>query len=237
MLLVVLMALLTEMTGIPVEGERIRKAVEEYVYASSGATRQEMLVELRGRMPRLTASSSEYSIRIGLESAPKFKGYVSFPIEIISHGKTEAKAAIATRIRTFGTVLVTSRLLQQHQALANEDVSLCRMETTNMPDDWVSDLRWITGKRTVRMISENTVLGRTMAEAIPIVKQGDPVTIVVVLRNAVVKVQGNARQDGCIGDMISVQRAGSHERFHGKIISEHAVEIRLDDRSSFSQKN
>jgi flagellar basal body P-ring formation protein FlgA len=237
MLLVVFMAFLIEITGIPVEGERIRKTVEEYVYSTSGATRQEMIVELRGRMPRLMASSSDYSIRIGLESAPKFKGYVSFPIEIVSQGKTEVKSVIATRIRTFGTVVVTNHLLQQHQALRNEDVSLCRMETTNMPEDWVSDLRWISGKRTVRMISENTVLGRTMAETIPAVRQGDPVTIVVGLRNAVVKVQGNARQDGGIGDMISVQRTGSHERFHGKIISEHVVEIRLDESAPFSQKN
>jgi flagella basal body P-ring formation protein FlgA len=237
MLLVVIIAFLAEMSGVPVEGERIRKAVEEYVYSTSGASRQEMVVEVRGRMPKLMASASDYSIRIGLESAPKFKGYVLIPIEIVSQGKTEAKATIATHIRTFGNVLVTNHMLQQHQALTKEEITVGQMETTNLPDDRVSDIHWIGGKRTVRMISDNAILCRSMVEPIPLIKQGDAVTIVVGMYNAVVKVQGTARQDGCIGDMIPVQRVGSHERFHGRIVSEHVVEIRLDDRASFSQKD
>jgi flagella basal body P-ring formation protein FlgA len=211
--------------------------VEEYIHSASGASHQEMIVEIRGRMPNLTASSSDYSIRIGLESAPKFKGYVSIPIEIVSQGKTDAKATIATHIRTFGTVLVTHHTLQQHQALTDADIAACQMETTNLPGDPVLDIQWVSGKRTVRMVSDNSILCRSMVEPIPLVKQGDEVTIVVGLHNAVVKVQGTARQDGCIGDVISVQRAGSHERFHGRIISEQVIEISLDDRASFSQKD
>ena len=224
-------------TGIPVGEERIRKAVEEYIYVTSGASRQEMVIEVRGRFPNLAVSTGDYWIRVGLEAAPKFKGYASIPIEIVCQGKVEAKTSISVRIRTFGTVLVTSRQLLRHEGVTKDDLTHRQIETTILPDDWVSDVRWIVGKRMVRMISENTVLCRTMLENMPLVRQGDPLTIMVGSHNAVVKVQGIAKQDGCIGDRITVQRTGSHERFQGRIISEHAVEIELDERASLPQKD
>jgi flagella basal body P-ring formation protein FlgA len=237
MFTLLLITICLEIAGTPVDEARIRKAVEEYIYALSGASRKELVVELRGRLPKLIASTSEYSISVGLEAMPKIRGYASIPIEIVSHGKVDAKTIVAVCIRRFDTVFVTSRQLQRHDALTAGDLTPRWMETTNAADDLVSDVRWLNGKRSVRMIAESTLLSRTMLENIPAVKVGDPLTIIAGSHSAVVKVSGIARQDGCIGDIITVQKSGSHERFQAKVISEHAVELRFDEGVSPTQKD
>jgi flagella basal body P-ring formation protein FlgA len=232
MLIIAMISLLAEMTGFPVQGERIRNAVEEYVYSATGASRQELIIELRGRLPNLTASKSDYTIRVGTDRVIRLRGHVSIPVEIVANGTTETRTTVTVYIRSFGPVVIATHLLQ-HQALTADDVAVTQMETTTLPEDRISEPTVVAGKRTARLVSGNSVLCRAMVEAIPVIKEGDAVTIVVSMRHAVVKVRGNARQDGCIGDMIAVQRDGSHERFQGKVISEHVVELALNGPPSF----
>jgi flagella basal body P-ring formation protein FlgA len=237
MFLALVITALLNCSPIQVDGERIRKTVEEYIYVASGASPQELMVELRGRLPRMTATSNEYTVRVCLNNVPRFKGYVSVPIEIVSQGKTECKVTLGVRIRTFGTVLVASRLLQQHEALRAEDVTTVRMETTSLSDDCIADVQGVEGKRSVRMVAAQSVLTKSMTENIPLVHQGDPLVIVVGMVNAVVKVEGTAKQDGCLGDVIVVHRTGSHERLQGRIVSAHSVELETGERSLLLQKN
>ena len=226
---------LAEMFGIQVPGERIRKAVEDHIFAVSGASRQEMIVEIRGRLPNVYVASANCDVRIVHTGSNTFKGHLSLPVEIVSGGKVEAKMAVAVFIRTFGPVMMTNRQLQLHQAIGFADVSLCQAETTTLPDDYITSPEMTDGKRTVRLVAANTVVCRSMIEQIPIVKQGDPVTIVVSVRNASVKVLGNARQDGCMGDRIAVQRSGSHERFFAKVVSPGVVEMTADEHATTLQ--
>jgi flagella basal body P-ring formation protein FlgA len=237
MLLALVITVVLNCSPVQVDGERIRKAVEEYIYSASGASRQELLVELRGRLPRLTATTKEYAVKVSLDNVPRFKGYVSIPVEIVSQGKTEARATVAVRIRTFGTVVVTHRLLQQHEALSTENTSLATMETTSVPDDRIVDLRGIEGKQSARMIAADAIVTTSMIENIPLIRQGDHLVIMVGMLNAVVKVEGTAKQDGCMGDVIEVQRSGSHERLQGRIVSAHAVELVTGERPLLLQKN
>jgi flagella basal body P-ring formation protein FlgA len=237
MLLAIVVTVLLNCPPVQVDGERIRKAVEEYVYSASGASHQELLVELRGRLPRLTAPSKEYAVKVNLNNVPRFKGYVSIPVEIVSQGKTEARATIAVRCRTFGTVLVTRRLLQQHEALSAENISLVSMETTSVTDDHIADLRGIEGKQSVRMIAADAVVTKSTIENIPLIRHGHPLVIMVGMFNAVIKVEGTAKEDGCMGDVIVVQRSGSHERLQGRIVSAHAVELVTGEGPRLLQKN
>jgi flagella basal body P-ring formation protein FlgA len=232
MSMALIIAFWTSFIPLPVEVDRIQRAVEDYVYTTTGASRTELVVEIRGRIPRLAVSSRDYSIRVAPTTVSSFKGYVTIPIEIVCQGRIEQTTSVSVRIRRFGPVLMTSRLLSKNHDMVTEDVIRQHVETTTLPEDILSELSEIEGQRTVRIVSGNCVLTRSMMECSPIVLHDDHVILAVRSNKAIVTVQGIAKQDGRIGDVITVQKTGSHEQYRGKVVGAHAVEICLEESAS-----
>jgi flagella basal body P-ring formation protein FlgA len=212
-----------------VQSDRIKKVVEGFVSEQLGAGRGDWVLEFRSLPLKLTVRSSDYSVRVGLDVVPKLKGYVGIPVEVLCSGKVEQRLIVPVHVRTFGNVIVTSRQLEKHEIITNREVTLQRIETTTLPDDILIDEYETDGKRTVRIIGANSVLCRSMMENIPTVRQDDPVTVAVRTMRASVSLEGVAKEDGCVGDVITVQRVGSHERLRGKIVDHRTVEIDLED--------
>jgi flagella basal body P-ring formation protein FlgA len=237
MLMLLLISLWTNSTGSVVDGDRVWNTVERHIYEKTGASRQELVVEMRGRLPKLVVSSGDYEVRVAGSAAHQFKGYVSIPIEVVCGGRVEQTANISVRIRTFGTVLVTGRLLPRHHDLAGEDVIPQHMETTSLPDDIMTDRLAIGGMRTVRMISNNCVLSRSMLESTPLVRRDDRVTLAVRSDKTVVTVQAIAKQDGRLGEVITLQKIDAYDQYRGKVVGVHAVEICLQEPRSIVRGN
>jgi len=237
MLILLAMVCWTNTEVTIVHPDKIKKAVQEYVVGRWGSSREEFLLEFRGLPSNIAAQSPDYSICVGIGSVPKLKGHVGIPIEIVSHGKVERRVVISIHVRTFGGVVVLGRQLQRHEGLAQEDILVQRLETTGLPDDVILDAKEIEAKRTVRIVSANTVLCRTMLERIPVVRPEDAVNIVVRAGNAIVSVQGVAKQEGCIGDMITVQRSGSHDRLRATIVNSRNVIVDVEGTARISQEH
>ena len=237
MLMILIISLWTNSVGTPVDGERIRKAVEDHIYTKSGAARQDLVIEIRGRLPKLVVSSGDYVVRVAMKAAPQIKGHVSVPIEVVCQGRVEQMASISVLIRRFGSVLMTARQLPKHHDVAIEDVVAEQVETTTLPEDIVRELSEIEGKRTVRIVSGNCILTSSMLESRPVIRHDDHVALAVRSKKAIVTVQGVAKQDGRIGDVITVQRIGSYERYRGKVIGAHAVEICLEEPAPLLHAN
>ena len=103
------------------------------------------------------------------------------------------------------------------------------------PDDIILDANEITAKRTVRIVSANTVLCSAMLERIPIMRAEDVVNVLVRAGNAIVSVQGVAKQEGCVGDVITVLRTGSHDRLRATIVDSKNVIIDIEGTARISQ--
>ncbi|HTY37988.1 MAG TPA: flagellar basal body P-ring formation chaperone FlgA [Bacteroidota bacterium] len=206
---------------------RIRTAVEEYVALRWAGRQEEFRLEFREVPSGINVSSPEYSLHVGLNSVPKLKGSVSLPVEIVCNGTVERRVLVSARIRTFATVAITKRLLQRHQEIGSDDVGFQRVETTTMPDDVVSRAQDLVKTRAGRIISSNSVLCRSMIERTPVIKAEDAITISVRSGKAIISVQGVAKQEGCVGDVIMVQRAGSSERLRATIQNPRTVVLEM----------
>jgi flagella basal body P-ring formation protein FlgA len=221
----VLLAILMWMNVAPttVQPELIRKAVENYVATRWDASQGDYILEVRSLPSHLSVNSTEYSIQVGIGSAPRLKGHVGIPIEIIVAGKTVQKAVVPVLVRTFGNVVSTGRQMQRHEALSAEDILVQRLETTSLGDDILTSGREIEGRRTARIIAANSVLSRSVVESIPAIRLEDAITVIVRSGKATLTTQGVAKQEGGIGDVITVQRPGSHDRFRAVIVDAKSV--------------
>jgi flagella basal body P-ring formation protein FlgA len=211
----------------PVQPERIKRAVEEYVAGRWNTRSEEYQIEFRAISSTITVSSPAYSVQIGVGSVPKLKGLVGIPVEIVCNGKVERSIVVPARIRTFANAMVANRQLQRHEVIAPDAMTAQRIETTGLAEDVVFQGMPFVGMRTVRIVSANAVLCRSMVERTPVVKPEDVVTISVRSGKTKVTVQGVAKQEGCVGDVIAVQRPGSIERLRAIVVDAHTVQLEM----------
>jgi flagella basal body P-ring formation protein FlgA len=214
-----------------VDSDRIKKTVEDYIYDKFGSSHDDAIVEVRNFPSRISVQSSDYEIRVALGKVPRLKGYVSIPVEIVSKGRTERTIVVPVHIRTFANVVVTTKQYQKHEVFSADDAAIQRVETTTLSDDVIQTKKELEGRRGKRMISANAILYRSMVEKVPNVRQDNVVTLAVRSNKTMISAQGVAKQDGNIGDVITVQRAGSHERIQARIVDQRHVEIELDGKS------
>jgi flagella basal body P-ring formation protein FlgA len=132
---------------------------------------------------------------------------------------------------------MSGRLLPKHHDFAGEDVIPQHIETTNLSDDIVTNRLAIEGMRTVRIIANNCVLTRSMIESTPLVRHDDRVTLAVRSNNALVTVQAIAKQDGRLGEVITLQKIDAYDQYRGKVVGAHAVEICLQEPRSIMRGN
>jgi flagella basal body P-ring formation protein FlgA len=225
-------------TGLtPVHPDKIRKAVESYIAERWDSKREEFLIECRDVPVSIAVSSPAFSVQIGICSVPRLRGYVGIPLEIVCNGKVERRFAVTAHIRTFATVVAASRQLLRHERITIEEQTSQRIETTGLPDDLIFDETEIRGKRAARIIAASTILCRSMLERVPVVKEEDAVTIAVRSGNTTVKVQGVAKQGGCVGDMITVQRSGSHDRLRATVLDTRTVMLDIGQSLPGGQDN
>ena len=220
-----------------VQTDRIKKAVEEYVAGRWNSKHEQYLLEFRNVPAGVKVSSAEYSIRVGLGSVPKLKGYVGFPVEVICNGKIERRVIVPAHLRTFATVASASRQIQRHEEIGRDAVAMQRVETTSMPDDVVFNESEILRLRSGRIIAANSILCRSMLDKMPVVKPEDAVTIAVRSGKATVTARGIAKQEGCIGDMIVVQRSGSSEKLKATVLDARTVLLEVGQFLPDTQDN
>jgi len=134
-------------------------------------------------------------------------------------------AWVTLAVRRFAPVLVAARAIALHEAPLADDIRLERRETTLMGRGILSDPDWLLGKRTRRIVGEGSVLFESMFEEAPAVLHGQQLTLRVLAGSVTLTLPVVARQDGRLGESISVQKVGSSERLMARVASERTVEI------------
>ncbi|MDH3252801.1 MAG: flagellar basal body P-ring formation chaperone FlgA, partial [Ignavibacteria bacterium] len=81
----------------------------------------------------------------------------------------------------------------------------------------------VRGKRASRMIREGSIITESVLEDVPLVRANRPVTIVAQVGNVTVSLRGIAKEDGCRGERILVEKADSHERLKGQVVGASTV--------------
>ena len=208
--------------------ERIRLSVAQYVAELMSRGSSEYVLEVRSIPQAKVSDPSGCTLRVVREASIAMKGFSAIPVEIICSGKVEQRVVVPVRIRTFGFVLVTNRQLGKHERVAPTDVSIEKIETTTLDDATLRDLKDITDKRTTRILPVRSILARHHLESIPAVKQDDIVMLTVRTRRSAVSTRGVAKEDGCIGAVITVQPEGKHDRVRARVVDKGLAELDVE---------
>ena len=146
-------------------------------------------------------------------------------VDVTTEGKVERRLAVLVTVRTFGSVLVTSKQLERHAIVGIGDARVETLETTTLPKDVLGAPEQLANMRTKRIIGEGSVLTESLFEQLPVVGQGEIVKLKVRSKSVLLTLQAVAKEDGRQGSLITVQKVGSHDRIRARVIGPGTVEI------------
>ena len=152
-------------------------------------------------------------------------GPLSATVVFLINGQEKKRIRISARIDLYADVLVASRFLQRHHELEEKDVQWVNRNVALLPNDIVTEMRDILGRRMTLSINGQEVFRKGMVEFPPLVKRGDRVIMAIENRQFKITTWGEAKDEGRRGDRIRLVNLSSRKEVFGRVLDANTVLI------------
>ena len=159
----------------------------------------------------LDLASPEYTFKIH-PRGDNALGLLSYEIDLIHAGQYERTSPVVAEVTMLKEVVVARRAINRGQTIEGRDLKLEKRRFSKIEDVGVTSLAAAMGQCAKGFMPEGTMLAARQIEEKPIIDRGDRVTIWSRRGPLVIKTTGHAQQDGRLGEVISVRRAGVTDR-------------------------
>lgn len=169
--------------------------------------------------------SGNLSCDLLLSDSARRGGNVTVLLVFRTRGREVGKTRVSARVDITTPVLVAAHYLGRHNEVQSKDVQLVSRSLSLLPNDFVSDMREVLGKRMTLAINKGEVLRTGMVEDPPLVKRGDRVSL--RLENPQIKITtvGEVREEGRKGDRVRLVNLTSKKEVIGRVVDEHTVQV------------
>jgi flagella basal body P-ring formation protein FlgA len=210
---------------ITFESHDFKEVVENYIFSKGKYKKENMQIDFLNLPDKVSVKQSDARLVISDISKDLLSGNITIPVGIVSGNKIMKKVYVSVKIQIFDSVYVTKKSVNQHQTFTNDNIEKKWMEITGLEEQVVKDKNEVFDKRTTRYISDGKLITLNNIENLPIIKSGQPVTIISKFNSVIVSVYGLAKEDGKKGQIITVENNASGAKLRGKVIDKDKVEI------------
>lgn len=208
-----------------VDETEIKKTVEEFLFAKLDTSKEKLSIEYRSLPSKVLNVPKDATLRVVVDQHTDLRNGVMLPVEVSYKNHVEHTFLVSLKIRRYAQVLIASARIEKREPGEMIAATEETIETTALPSDVITNHEMLKHKRAKRMVKQGAVLTESMFESVPIVNQGSTVTLLVKTNNVVIRMQAIVREDGGLGDIVSVQKAGTSERFKARVVNEQTVEM------------
>lgn len=153
------------------------------------------------------------------------RGLCKVDLEFHHNGRIIKRVPVAYRIKFFGQVPTALKRIAKGIIIESEDISLARMEVTNLSRNEIPTLQEIIGTKGASNISKGSIIKRSILEQEKLISRGDKVVIVVQTPSVRIRASGAALNDAAIGDVIRVIRDGGNNVLQGIVNYDGSIAI------------
>ena len=150
-------------------------------------------------------------------------GSLSATIVFLINGQEKKRIRISARVDLYAEVLVASRFLQRHHELEEKDIQWVNRNVAFLPNDIVTEMSDVLGRRTTLSINGQEVFRKGMVEFPPLVKRGDRVIMAIENRQFKITTWGEVKDEGRKGDRITLVNLSSRKEVHGRVLDANTV--------------
>ena len=147
------------------------------------------------------------------------KNYGFVPVDIYTKQNLVSTGLVTVRLKLFKEVLVASEKINREQTLAPSMFAKEVENVANFEGSLFINSNELSAYRSKLVIRKGAVLINDLIEPVPVVNVGDKMILHTGRNGVDVSIDVNARQEGCVNDIISVQSEG--KIFKAKIIDQY----------------
>ncbi len=169
--------------------------------------------------------SGPYKIRLKVSDTFQCHGRQSLEIIVKEINGRRRVQNMAIYLRAFGKVLVAASKIRRKEKLTAENIRIEKRDITavsGMPLRKPSD---VLGQLAKQTIIPGRIITTRLVELDPVIKSGDEVTVISDNGPISISINGIARQDGQLGQIIQVKNLVSLKLVRGRVLEAGILEL------------
>ena len=211
--------------AVEVGCERIEQIVKAFIQQQIAGKGQTVRIkEIRGAEPVLLSKGS-LSHQVAAPRNAALSGSLPLTVTLKVNDEIEKRMTVTAVVEVLVNAVVTTRPLGRFKPIEESDVEVRTVDVSGLPSDYIGDPEAVLGKRTRRLLDANTVLRPDLVESQPIVKRGDRVRIIVESAGMRITAVGEVKQNGCLGERISVANLDTNKVIQARVVDTQTVKI------------
>ncbi len=144
------------------------------------------------------------------------KNFAYIPVKVYDENNFASSSLLTVRVKLYKKVLMACQKIERNSNLNNAMFTSQLADVTMLNGSPVTEEKLLNDFRTKILVKEGSILFEEMIEPVPLIYKGDKIVIHAGKNGVDISLNGIARQDGCLGDVISVQ--SDRKFFKAKII-------------------
>jgi flagella basal body P-ring formation protein FlgA len=212
---------------VQVSVEDVTELVTHYLleqFPGSTSTQQVQVTNVR-LQGNLQVPDGEITYEIIPRTRQFAPGRVSLTVVAHVDGRPVRRVLASATLDMSSPAVVAAAPLTRNQTITRADIRLAEVNLTQLPAGFITDLQDVVGKRVRRNVSVGTPLHERLVEAPPIITRGNVVMIVAQSTVVSITVQGQAKEDGAVGEHIRVLNLSSGKEVFAKVLDENTVRV------------
>ncbi len=207
------------------ELEGLRRAATELARRETAGTYARVRVEAGRLDPRLRLPRCGQPLKAQRAPGGRWPGRAA--VAVACPGPRAWKVYVPVTVRVWERVVVAARPLPRGAALAPQDLRLEEREVTSRLRGYFRSLEAVRGRLLRTALPQGAVLEPGLVRDPPLVRRGQPVTLVAGRPGLEVRMAGTALQDGARDQVVAVRNNRSRRLVRGRVVAPGLVRVDL----------
>jgi flagellar basal body P-ring formation protein FlgA len=205
------------------EGE-VRTAVERYLTEKLRGRGWQTTISQLAIPQRVSLPKGVRDLEIVAPSSWDGWGAVSMALLVRVNGVMEKNLPLRLTVDARTEMVVANRQLLAGTVLTEDDLSLQQREVAQAAGLHVSAIEDVVGMKLRSMVRSGAPVKSNQLQKVPVINNGQLVTIVAESAGFRMTVTGRAKGSGGVGDIIKVENLNSRKQFPARIVDSTTVE-------------
>ncbi len=211
--------------GRMIEREELVRALEEYLQQIIDDQNKTVKVKDLQGYEKVIIPPGILIYEILVPDQAKRGGNLAATINLVVEGREVKKIRVQARVEIYAEVVSARGYLQKNQELTYKDVQRVNKNIALLSPDILTDPEEVIGKRTTLSINNQEIFRKNMVEIPPLVKKGDPVTLLIENNQFRITTFGEVKEDGRKGDRVKLMNLSSKKEVWGRVLDAHTVQV------------
>jgi flagella basal body P-ring formation protein FlgA len=207
--------------------ENIRLAAERFIQEELNVEPGDEAVEVQiGRLDnRLRLARCSEALETRFPPGGRRDGNTA--VQVQCEAPVSWSIYVPVTVERYAEVLVASRNLRRQHTILPGDLRTKRIQTSRHAGSYFETKSELVGLQTRRNIRPGQILGQQHVTQREVVSRGQRVTILAENSSVVIRMQGEALENGILGDRIRVKNTSSGRVVEGEVLESGHVRVAL----------